>query len=156
MVRLWRSTKLVLRVLGILGVKKGSLQFCMCAKKKSAVYANHPILPSSFDDLTENADTNEQSLRCPLIHLQPVGGEQGAVLNKASLQAAENHSLDVLEVAAANHHGDPTSRPHFKGREYPDHPLLSSNKCPDLVSLKFVINKTLEHPMVELFCTGRG
>ena len=31
---------------GILGVKKGSLQFCMCAKKKSAVYTNHSILPS--------------------------------------------------------------------------------------------------------------
>jgi hypothetical protein len=78
------------------------------------------------------------------------------VLNKAWLQAAENHSLDVSAVAVTNHHGDPKSRPHFKGREYPDHPLLGSNKCPDLVSLKFVNNQTLGHPIVEPFCTGRG
>ena len=78
------------------------------------------------------------------------------MLNKASLQAAENHSLDVSEVAVANYHGDPKSGPDFKGRQYPDHPLLGSNKCPDLVGLKFMDEKTLEHPIVESFCIRRG
>ncbi len=141
---------------GILGVKKGFLQFCIRPKKESTIYLNHPVFPALLDDLTENADTNQEPLRCPLIHLKPVGGEQEAVLKNASLQGAENHLLDVSEVAAADHHGDPKSGPHFKGREYPDHPLLGSNKCPDLVGLKFMDEKTLEHPIVESFCIRRG
>ena len=78
------------------------------------------------------------------------------MLNKASLQGAENHPLDVSEVAGTNHHGDPKSGPHFKGSEYPDHPYPASNKCSDLVGLKFMDEKTLEHPIVEPFCIRRG
>ncbi len=141
---------------GILGVKKGFLQFCIRPKKESTIYLNHPVFPAFLDDLTENANTNQEPLRCPLIHLKPVGGEQEAVLNKAWLQAAENHSLDVSAVAVTNHHGDPKSRPHFKGREYPDHSLLAPNECRDLVGLKFMDEKTLEHPIVEPFCISRG
>jgi hypothetical protein len=44
---------------GILGVKKCPLQFCIRAKKESAIYLNHPVFPSLLDDLTENTGTNE-------------------------------------------------------------------------------------------------
>jgi hypothetical protein len=44
---------------GILGVKKCPLQFRIRAKKESAIYPNHPVLPALLDDLTENAGTDK-------------------------------------------------------------------------------------------------
>jgi hypothetical protein len=59
----------------ILGVKKGLLQFCIGAKKESTLDTNHPILPAFLDDLTVKANPRQQPPRCPLIHLEAIGGE---------------------------------------------------------------------------------
>ena len=94
-------------------------------------------------------------LCCPLIHLEPVGGEQQSVLNTAALQGVEKHSLDVTEVAPSDHQTDPKPGPHFQGCQDPDHPLLSPYKAADLVGLKFMDDKPFEPPKVEPECVVR-
>ena len=139
---------------GILRVKECFLQFRLCSEQQSPIDSDHPILPALLDDLTVNAHTGEEPLHCPLIHLETVGCEQETAFTTPSLQGVENHSPDVSEVAAANHCRDPKSGPHFQGRKNPDHPLLCSSKCPDLVGLKFMDNKTSKHLAVEPLCKG--
>ena len=52
--------------------------------------------------------------------------------------------------------GHPKSGPDFQCREHPDHPLLSTNKGPDLVGLKFTDHKAFQHLSVETLCVCGG
>ncbi len=130
-------------------MKQCFFQFALCSEKQSTIDTNHPILPTLLDDLAVDADSQEQPFRSPLVHLEPVGGEQEAVFKEASLQCVQNCVLDFLETAAANVCRDPKSGPHFQGGQHPDHPFLRSNKGPDLVGLKFMDDATPEHPIIE-------
>jgi hypothetical protein len=119
--------KLELRVLESSELKKCLLQFCLGTEKESAINSDHTIVSPFLDDLAVDANTSQQRLRCPRIHLEAVGGEQESALNPAALQGVEKHSLDVAEVAPADHQTDPKPGPHFKGCQDPDHPPFSSH-----------------------------
>ena len=61
-------------------MKQCFFQFALCSEKQSTIDTNHPILPTLLDDLAVDADSQEQPFRSPLVHLEPVGGEQEAVV----------------------------------------------------------------------------